>query len=271
MSVTDLQPRRLIVTLFGLYARTNNNWLAVASVIRMMNDLGVDAPAVRSSMSRLKRRDVLESVRHDRTAGYSPSQATLEVVVEGDIRIFERERATLNSCWLIVVFSIPESERHKRHTLRTELTHLGFGTVVPGVWIAPENLEREARSLLARQKLLPYVNIFRGEYIAFDEIEAKVRSWWNFEELTELYADFIARFRPILDAATEAAFTPRDAFRAYIPILTQWRRLPYLDPGLPRELLPPEWNGATAEKLFHDLAGALSGPAMTHAMTIVQG
>ena len=271
MSQADLQPRSLIVTLFGLYARTNNNWLTIASVIRLMNDLGVDAPAVRSSMSRLKRRGVLESVRHDRTAGYSPSAATLDVLIEGDIRIFERERATLNSGWLIVVFSIPESERSKRHTLRTELTHLGFGTVVPGVWIAPKNLERAARSLLDRQKLSPYVNIFHGEYIAFDEIKAKVRSWWNFEELTELYADFITRLRPILDAATTSAFTPRDAFRAYVPTVTQWRRLPYLDPGLPLELLPPEWNGMTAEKLFHDLAGALSGPAMTHAKSLVQG
>jgi phenylacetic acid degradation operon negative regulatory protein len=29
-----------------------------------------------------------------------------------------------------------------------------------------------------------------------------------------------------------------------------WRRFPWTDPGLPRELLPTPWNGATAATLF---------------------
>ncbi|MBO0776074.1 MAG: hypothetical protein J2P34_07145, partial [Actinobacteria bacterium] len=46
------QPRQLIVTVYGLYARAEGGWLSVASLIRLLADLGVDEPAVRSSISR---------------------------------------------------------------------------------------------------------------------------------------------------------------------------------------------------------------------------
>src|SRR5260370_33678440 len=50
------QTRALIVTIYGLYAREAGGWLSVASLIRLMAELGPRAPAVRSSLSRLKLR-----------------------------------------------------------------------------------------------------------------------------------------------------------------------------------------------------------------------
>ena len=53
-------PRQLILSLYGLYARDEHNWLSVSAVVRLMGDLGVDSAGVRSSISRLKRRGVLQ-------------------------------------------------------------------------------------------------------------------------------------------------------------------------------------------------------------------
>jgi phenylacetic acid degradation operon negative regulatory protein len=128
---------QLILTIFALYGRAEDNWLSVAAIIALMADLGADGQAVRSSVSRLKRRGVLDADRRGGAAGYSLTAPTLEVLAEGDVRIFERPRATEADGWLVVVFSVPESERDKRHALRTSLTRLGFGTAAPGVWVAP--------------------------------------------------------------------------------------------------------------------------------------
>ena len=266
---TESQPRELIVTLFGLYARAESNWLPVAGLVRLMADLGVDGQAVRSSVSRLKRRDVLQSERHDGAAGYALSRSALDVINEGDTRIFHRRRATMEDGWVVLVFSVPESEREKRHLLRTSLTTLGFGTAAPGVWIAPGHLAQETREMLERRGLAAYVDIFEGNHIAFGELRSKVRRWWDLEELTLSYADFVERYRPALREFTGGPVTPDSAFATYVPMLTVWRRLPYLDPGLPLALLPQGWNGVTAEQLFADLNEALSGPAREHAMEVI--
>ena len=85
--------------------------------------------------------------------------------------------------------------------------------------------------------------------------------WWDLDEMAGLYGAFVEDFTGLRDIDPE----PREAFRAYVPMLTAWRRLPYLDPGIPLELLPAGWPGVHAGDLFAKLDGRLRGPAAKHA------
>ena len=60
----------------------------------------------------------------------------------------------------------------------------------------------------------------------------------------------------------------RAAFADYVRALTDWRRLPYLDPGLPAELLPEEWIGVRAADLFFALRARLEEPARAHVKSV---
>jgi phenylacetic acid degradation operon negative regulatory protein len=260
------QPRQLIVTLYGLYARQNDGWLSVAAVVRLMADLGVDDQAVRSSISRLKRRGLLVAKRVDGAAGYTLSPVAHEILADGDARIFGRRRATVADGWLLVVFSVPESERDKRYQLRSQLTRLGFGTVAPGVWVAPGHLEAEANEVLERLEVTGYAEVFRGQHVAFGDLRDNVSTWWDLDALRRLYADFLGRYRPVRERwAGRSDEEQGKAFAEYVEMVTAWRQLPYADPGLPLELLPADWNGVEAEELFGDLRELLAGPAGVHA------
>ena len=164
------QPRQLIVTVYGLYSRAEGGWMSVAALISLLTDLGVDEPAVRSSISRLKRRGILHASRRDGAAGYALSDEALAILREGDRRIFRRERATLGDGWLLAVFSVPEAERQKRHVLRSQLARLGFGTAAPGVWIAPAHLHDATVGALRRLGLDGYADLFRADHIAFGDL-----------------------------------------------------------------------------------------------------
>ncbi len=268
-SLADAQPRQLIVTIYGLYAREEPNWLPIASVVRLMADLGVDGQAVRSSISRLKRRDTLHSLRIDGTAGYALSPSTLQAMRAGDRRIFEQRRASVADGWVQVVFTVPEAERGKRHELRTRLTRLGFGPVAPGVWLAPGSLADEVSDVLARQQLAGYVDIFRSQYLGYAELAGRVRDWWDLDDLAGRYARFVSHYRPLTRRLARSAPTGADAFADYVRMLTAWRRLRYLDPGLPPEVLPARWNGEVASRLFGELSAVLRPAAHRHAMRVI--
>ena len=266
------QPRHLIVTVYGLYSRSDGGWLSVASLIELLADLGVDEPAVRSSISRLKRRGILTARRHDGSAGYELSDDALAILREGDERIFRRQRATLADGWMLAVFSVPESERHKRHVLRSQLTRLGFGTAAPGVWIAPAHLHDATAEMLRRLELDPYADLFHGDHLAFGDLAGKVRRWWDLKELERLYREFLETHGPVLRRwQRRRAPCERDAFADYVRVLTDWRRLPYLDPGLPAELLPEGWIGIRAADLFFTLKSQLEEPARAHVMAMITG
>ena len=261
------QPRQLIVTVYGLYSRDAGGWMSVASLVSLLGDLGVDEPAVRSSISRLKRRGILVARRAGGAAGYELSEGAQAILREGDHRIFRRERARLGDGWLLAVFSVPEAERHQRHVLRSELSRLGFGTAAPGVWIAPGYLHEATADMLARLGLTGYADLFRADHLAFGDLAAKVRQWWDLDRTESLACDFVTAYEPMLRgwAGRRAASRPHEAFADYIRVLTDWRRLPYLDPGLPAELLPPRWAGAQAAGIFFTLQSRLAGAAAGHA------
>jgi phenylacetic acid degradation operon negative regulatory protein len=266
----SVQPRQLIVTLYGLYARDEGGWLSVAALVRLMAVLGVDEPAVRSSISRLKRRGLLAAERRDGTAGYALTPAAREMLADGDARIFGRRRATAADGWVLVVFSVPESEREKRHTLRTQLARLGFGTVAPGVWVAPGHLADELADVLRRLGLDGYVELFRGEHLPLGAGAATARSWWDLDALRRLYAEFLDRNGPVKARwSRRRALDPGAAFADYVRLVTDWRRLPYADPGLPLDLLPPRWDGERAAALFAELGKRLAPEAEAHARTLI--
>lgn len=262
----DQRPRALIVTLYGLYAREAGGWLSVSSVIRLLAHCQADEPAVRSAIFRLKRRGLLEPARVDGVAGYGLSAEARAILDEGDRRIFARRRAAAGDGWLLAVFSVPESERYQRHRLRSRLAWLGFGTVSAGVWIAPGHLLGETRDVLRRHGLDRYVELFRGSHAAFAPTAERVPQWWDLPRLRGLYADFLDRYGPVLEAcqrAGGAAGEPDEAaaFADYLAALTDWRRLPYAEPGLPAGVLPADWNGFRAADTFFGLRDLLAGPA----------
>jgi phenylacetic acid degradation operon negative regulatory protein len=265
------QPRTLIVTIYGLYVREAGGWLIVASLIRLMAELGSEEPAVRSSISRLKQRGVLEARREGGTAGYALSSHGQAILAEGDQRIFDRPRASLSDGWLLAVFSVPERERSQRHALRSRLVWLGFGTVSAGVWIAPGNLAGETAEVLERHGLAGYVDLFRADYLAFGDVAEQVARWWDLGRLQGLYQAFLDDAGPVLARWDGPPAGGGGAFADYVRALTAWRRLPFLDPGLPAELLPAGWNGVAAAAAFAALRERLAGPARAHALAVIRG
>jgi phenylacetic acid degradation operon negative regulatory protein len=266
--------RHLIVTIYGLYARSDGGWLSIAALIRLLADLGVDEPAVRSAISRLKRRGILLARRQDGSAGYQLSASALEILREGDARIFRRHRATLADGWLLAVFSVPEAERHRRHVLRSELARLGFGMVAPGVWIVPAHPQDATAEILSRLGLDSYADLFHADHLAFGDPAVKVRNWWDLDELERRYQAFLVGHEPALrrwSSASAGLDGGREAFADYVRALTDWRRLPYADPGLPAELLPPDWIGLRAASVFFTLRSLLEEPARAYVRQVISG
>ncbi|MFJ8661972.1 PaaX family transcriptional regulator C-terminal domain-containing protein [Streptomyces sp. NPDC093795] len=244
-------PRSLIVSFYGAYGRAPDGPVPVAALIRLLAALGVDAPSVRSSVSRLKRRGLLLPGRTaDGSAGYALSEDARRLLDDGDRRIYARTEPKLSEGWVLAVFSVPEAERHKRHLLRSRLARLGFGTAAPGVWIAPARLYEETRNALERLELSPYVDLFRGDHLGYAATAGAAARWWDLPAIAALHEEFLAAHGPVLRAWRTAPGGPEDAYRDYLLALDSWRRLPYADPVLPAELLPDDWPGRRSAEVF---------------------
>lgn len=256
-------PGSLILTFYGAYGRAfpDGGTVPVAELIRLLGALGVEAPAVRSAVSRLKRRGLLAAGRAGGGAapGYAPTPAARELLADGDSRVYRRPRQD-DDAWLLVVFSVPEAERRRRHVLRSRLARLGFGSAAPGVWLAPAHVEAETRHTLDRLGLTGYVDLFRGRHAGFAPTADAVARWWDLDAIAALHRRFLTAQEPVLGAWTRRGsgpVRPEAAYRDYLLALDSWRRLPYADPGLPAAVLPPDWPGRRSAEVFTALHARL--------------
>lgn len=252
--------------------RPLGGWLAIADLIRLVGLLGSDEPAVRRATARMKRSGLLAAETRGRVAGYRLTDEAHAILREGDERIFKaRTAADLSEGWILAVFSVPEQQRDQRHQLRRELTWLGFGQVAPGVWMSPRRMLVDAKRILERRDLARYVDMFEGAYAGFDATAALVARTWDLTELDVLYQAFVEQHEPVLARwKDEPAPDEQQAFVDYTLALSHWRRLPYLDPGLPAQLLPANWAGQRARELFAELVDCLQYRAFAFVVSTVR-
>jgi phenylacetic acid degradation operon negative regulatory protein len=246
------------MTFFGAFLRRLGGWIAVADLIALMGDLDLDEQAVRSAVSRLKRRGVIARERRAAAAGYRLTPRGAAILEAGDGRIFGRDGDGPDG-WLLVVFSIPEARRALRHKLRTRLQWLGLGTVAAGVWIAPAHAAAEVRRTVGDLGLEGHVELFRGDHLGAGDA---VAGWWDLDAIAAEYRTYVAAWEPAL--ARNGGPSDAAAFAGHVRHLDAWRRIPFHDPGLPASALPGDWPGAHAWEVFRALDRRLSGAAMRH-------
>ena len=266
------KPKTLILDIYGAYARQLSGWLAVAELVKLMGELGMDEQAVRSTVSRMTRRGLLVQERRDRVQGYCLSVEGLRIIEEGDRRIFSsKEPADLTDGWVLVAFSMPEKDRDKRHLLRSRLTWLGFGKLSSGVWIAPRRILPELMETIRALGFEEYVNVFHAVYRGFSDLIEIVGRSWDLDVMREFYLEFLRECQPILRRWSHAGTRPegQSAFIDYTLTLHRWRKFPYLDPGLPSELLPSNWEGYAAADAFFDVRSLLEIPAQRYVEGLV--
>ena len=238
----------LLRTIVGLYFRRVDGWMSAARLIALMRALDVPEPATRTALARMKKKGLLVSRALDGVTGYALGEGAVEMLQKGDRRIFSPRNMGPDDSWCLISFSVPEQQRPLRHQLRRRLHWIGAGIVTPALWICPGFLSDEVEDIVDEVGARDYVTLFTAERprVAGD-LRAAVAGWWDLTALEELHRGFIAE---VADSVADDTVAPGVAFARYIRGVDSWRSIPYLDPGLPLELLPADWPGAQSAGIF---------------------
>lgn len=244
-----------------------DNWMPISATVDLMDEIGLDAASTRTAVFRLKRRGWLLSETREGARGYSLTPVALHTLAVGDEVVWHaRQPADIRDGWCVVDFTIPESERSKRHHLRSSLVDLGFGNISGSTWLAPARMQTQVREAILSLGMQDFVAIFVGDYVGTRDLSTLVTSSWDIQAINERYREFVAEYEPIERTllANDVVDT-KAAFVTYVKMIDHWRKLPYRDPGLPRELLAEDWSAPQAGAVFESLRQTLETEALAHA------
>lgn len=244
----------LLRTVLGIYLRELGGWIAVSHLLELMEALDVPAPRTRTALVRVKKKSLLVPETRDKVAGYALVDDAIPMLERGDRRIYHPRSMGPDSRWCAVSFSIPEENRHLRHQLRRRLHWIGCGTVSPALWICPAYLAGEVEEILNDLDIREHSTLFiTGRPLVAGSLEEAVAGWWDLPTLRAHHEEFLAQHRADGQVPAGAPVNSREAFSVYIRSIDSWRIIPYLDPGLPADVLPADWPGDESNALLLQL------------------
>lgn len=270
------RPQSLMLSFFGIHVLGTGTALSSASVIDAFARVDVGEDAVRSTLTRMVGRGLLERHRRGRRMYFSLTPRAAEVLADGEERIHRRGAVNRgwDGTWTLVGFSLPESWRSERHDLRSRLVWAGFGPLQNGLWVAPGRVD--VAPIAAELGLGDRIRAFHGEAAAPTEAGPLLRTAFDVDAIAEGYRSFLARWgdgpgpTEVRDAPGSAEVRDdlgpaevrdapgppevRDDLGRQLVLHTDWLDLVRRDPHLPAEHLPEDWPAARAEALFRDLA-----------------
>ncbi len=255
-----------MLTLYGDYVRHRGGEIGIGSLIALLNNFGLSENSIRSAVSRMCRAGILKVRRNKSRSYYSLSNEGLAIMNKGERRIFERKRAKWDGLWNLVVYYIPEENREARDRLRRELAWMGFGPLTTATWISPHDLTDEVSELADKLKIQPYIQIFQTRMKNSNDPAEIVARCWDLQKIHKRYSTFIKEYRKkMVDHQTRIdegeIIESSEYFVQRFKLIDDYRRLPYLDPDLPEELLPKNWLRSEAMDLFDQYHGMLTEKA----------
>ncbi|HUG85229.1 MAG TPA: PaaX family transcriptional regulator C-terminal domain-containing protein [Euzebya sp.] len=254
-------PRSRILDVYAMFVRPVGGWLAISDLISLLQPLGVDAQAVRSATSRMKRSELLIPDTMAGQAGYALSAEALGILQDGDKRIF-RSVDDEAETWIVALFSVPEAERSKRYQIRSRLERLGFGQGPASSWFAPSVVLPETQRMLQHSGLAGYVTLWDASHVGFGRLVDVVAAAWDLGAIMDAHGSYIDVADGITRRWSQSDAGDAVAWVDYLDNLAAWRPLPYLDPGLPSGVVPPGWPAGAARARFTALEAALKPGAV---------
>lgn len=240
--------RAYLLILLGDYALDQADAAWTHTVVAALGLVGFEEKAARQALTRSATAGLLDPRRVGRRTRWHLTPAGRDALTAAKNRLFatgpERD---WDGDWLILLASVPENHRNLRHRLRTSLGWAGFGSLGPGVWLSPHpSRAAEARQVLASLGEPVQGTLLHARLHNPEDRRRLVTQAWDVTELDRQYRAFLDRFTPVRPGS------PGQALAELAHLLYQWRRLLLADPGLPPNLLPPQWSGEQARRLLLD-------------------
>ena len=248
-----MDARSALFDLYGDHLRRRDDAFRgqapVAALVRLLAPLGVQAPAVRTAVSRMVRQGWLTAVRLPSGAGYALTPRAVRRLDEAAERIYRTSSSSWDGTWHLLVVA-PPSGRTDRERLQAQLQFLGYGGIGGATWISPRPApELDATLAESSARAERFTAMHDGDS------QALIARAWDLDGLARSYSRFLDSAE-LLMGDTDTS-TDEGAFAARSQLVHAWRKFLFVDPGLPPALLPPDWPGMKAAAWFDQEAERL--------------
>jgi phenylacetic acid degradation operon negative regulatory protein len=214
-------------------------WLG--TLLEFFQALDIDGGVVRTAMSRLAADGWFEREKVGRNSFYRLVKKGRQTFDTATRHIYDPPPSDWTGRFELLLIG----NGGDRDASREPLRNAGFGSPLPGVWVAPSGVPVPEEAAGA----------IRLEVSAEDDSGRRLLSEsWPLQRTADAYLKFVKTFEPLRGwIGRRERLEDAEAFVARILLIHHYRRVVLRDPLLPTALLPKDWPGRAARKLCGEI------------------
>ena len=231
----------IVITVFGDAIVPRGGSVGLGTLLEFFKALDIDSGVVRTAMSRLAADGWLERHKVGRNSFYRLVKKGRQTFDAATRHIYDSPPSDWTGRFELLLIGASED----RDAAREALKNAGFGSPLPGVWVAPSGVPVPEEAATA----------IRLEVSAEDDSGRRLLSEsWPLDRTADAYQKFMNTFAPLRAwIGRREPMSDTDAFTARILLIHHYRRVVLRDPLLPTALLPSDWPGRSARKLCGEI------------------
>ncbi|MBN1269533.1 MAG: hypothetical protein JXB04_08100 [Kiritimatiellae bacterium] len=147
--------------------------------------------------------------------------------------------------WYVLVFDVPEKERHYRDTLRQFLERLRMGWLQRSVWVTPHDVRPDYADLVEASAVDEYSHLFEARTVLGRGSKEIVLSAWDFDALEKLQGRYFSVYGSNLRRLAREKVRAEDLMQLAKEEMEAYLYAMQDDPLLPSALWPAGYKGKT--------------------------
>ncbi len=163
-----------------------------------------------------------------------------------------------NKLWYVIVFDVPESQRHYRNTLRLLFRKMRMGCLQRSVWVTPQDIRPEYEDLEKGAAVGTVAYLLESRTVLHLDQQELVRNAWDFSRLHDLQSRYLKVFGENLSLLDHPAHSEEDLITLLYQESEAYAHVMQADPLLPAALLPDDYLGRDVWSLRNQLRSRIA-------------
>ena len=202
--------------------------------------------SVRDAAVRLAREGTIDKIVRNNKAFYRLTGVGRERLLK-QIPVYKGQKKVWDKTWRMVIV---EGVGKQWRGLQVKLKKLGYKRVSRGVYVTPLAVSEQTKQLFLQKKWLNKAQVIESRKLIVGDDLQMARQLWQLDQTATGYNEFVRVSDRLLKSARRNIVLLRQSKAGFKEVFDRYFSLFISDPGLPRKLLPPDWQADKAKEVF---------------------
>lgn len=205
--------------------------------------------SVRDAAIRLEKAGLIDKIVRNNQSYFRLTGLGKEQLVKS-LNLFRGQQSVWDRIWRLVIVNDAQGQSR---VLESGLRALGYKRVTRGVYVTPFKVSGPTKQLFLDHKWQNMAQIIESRRLVLGDDQQWARRLWKLDQTSTAYFEFVNFSERLLKMGRKNFSLLKQSKGGFKTALDKYFSLIVSDPGLPRKLLPPDWQAEEARELFNRL------------------